>query len=391
MDTINNAAKDLREELVCLSREIFDHPELGYEEEYAAARHIELLERHGFKVEREYLGIKTGFRAEYRASKPGPAICYMAEYDALPEIGHGCGHNMLGAVSTGAGILLSKAVKELGGAVVVLGTPAEETSGAKVFYVEKGAFDDIDVAMMAHPGTGHNKSGSSLALEAIEFNYMGKPSHAASEPEQGINALDAAIGTFNLINALRQQTREDARIHGIITKGGTAANVIPDHCAAQFYVRAQSKSYLLELVEKVKNCARGAALAAGTELSMAAYEAGYDNMVTNETLSELYSAQLEKLGVEEILEPRKTYGSLDAGNVSHVCPAIHPYFPITRDRNMAAHTKEFAQCTLSDYAIDNMMVTAQALAMAGAAVLRDPAVLQAIRKEFESAKNSDLL
>ncbi|MDD2296092.1 MAG: M20 family metallopeptidase [Eubacteriales bacterium] len=376
----------IREDLVALSKAIYARPELGYEEHYASELHVALLEKHGFQVERAYLGLKTGFRAEYHSTVPGPVICYMAEYDALPGIGHGCGHNILGATSTGAGILLQKLMGNLGGTVVVLGTPAEETSGAKVFYVEKGAFDDVSAAMIAHPGTGHYRSGSSLALEAIEFDYKGKASHAASEPEKGVNALDAAIGTFNMINALRQQTREDARIHGIITKGGVAANIIPDDCAAQFYVRAKSKAYLAELVEQVKNCARGAAAAAGVWLEIVEYEAGYDNMVTNQRLSDLYSAQLRSLGVTEILEPRKTYGSLDAGNVSHVCPTIHPYFPITEDREMAAHTKEFGACTLSEYAEENMMITAKALALTGAALMKDVSLLEDIKKEFAVAE-----
>ena len=380
---IKAASEALRNELSALSEAIYRKPELGYEEHFSASLHTEILRRHGFIVETGYLGVETGFRAEYRSGNPGPVICFMAEYDALPVIGHGCGHNMLGATSTGAGILLSKLAGKDGGTVVVLGTPAEETSGAKVVFADKGAFNDVDVAMIAHPGTGHYRSGSSLALEAIEFRFRGKASHAASEPDKGINALDAVIGTFNLINALRQQTREDARIHGIITAGGTAANVIPEDCSAQFYVRASDKAYLKELVGRVKNCARGASQAAGTEVEMSAYEVGYDNMVTNQTLSALYEQQLRVLGVTEILEPRKTYGSIDTGNVSHVCPAIHPYFPITDDREMAAHTKEFGEATLSSFAVESMMLTAEALALTGAALMRDPSLLEGIRREFE--------
>lgn len=372
----------LKQDLVQLSNEIYKNPELGNEEVISSGLHIELLKRYGFDVTAGYQEIPTAFRGEYRSAKPGPVIGFMAEYDALPGIGHGCGHNILGATSSGAGILLSKLVDEIGGTVVVFGTPAEETNGAKVIMAERGAFDDIDIAMIAHPYSAHVKSGVSLAMEAIQFVFKGKTSHAASAPEKGINALDAVINTFNNINALRQQVRSDARIHGIVKEGGRAANIIPDYCVAQFYVRATTKTYLLELIERVKNCARGAAMAAGTELEISNYELSYDNLVTNQKLSSVYT-EILSADVVEIEAPRPDNGSLDAGNVSHICPTIHPYFDITKGEPVRPHSVEFASCTLTEYAYDSMMLTAKALALTGAKIIQDKELLAAIKYEFD--------
>jgi amidohydrolase len=379
---------NLEEELRQLSEEIYDNPELGYKEFKSAKLHEEILEKYGFEVESGYMGIETGFRAEYDSGKEGPTVAFLIEYDALPGIGHGCGHNILGTTSTGASIVLKSIIDEIGGKVVAFGTPAEETSGAKVIFADKGAFDDVDVAMMAHPNFAYNRSGKSLALEPIEFEFTGRTSHAAAAPEKGINALDAAINTFNNINALRQQVRSDARIHGIITNGGDAANIIPEKAVAQFYVRAQTKTYLDELVDRVKNCAKGAALGAGAEIKISNYELNYDNLVTNHTMDDLFVEKLIDMGIpeEDIKDPREGYGSVDAGNVSHICPTIHPYFDITNDTNVAPHTREFASCTLTEFAYDNMKKTIGALVLTAVDILKDKELLEKIKEEFEKAE-----
>ena len=383
---VKKITNDLEKELIEMSNEILAKPELGNEEFFACGVHVDILKKYGFDVEENYMDLKTGFRATYDSGKEGPAIAYLSEYDALPGIGHGCGHNMLGTVSTGAGIVLRHVIDEIGGKVIVFGTPAEETSGGKVVYANNGAFDDVDIALMAHPNTEHNKSGKSLALEAIKFEFKGKTAHAAASPEKGINALDAVINTYNNINALRQQTKPDARIHGIIADGGKAANIIPDYCVVEFYVRAATKNYLKELVEKVKNCARGAAQASGTELEISNYEFSYDNLVTNEILSDIFTSKLETVGVENITDARESYGSLDAGNVSHICPTIHPYFDITNDRNMAVHTVEFRDCTKTEYAYVNMRKTIEALALTAVDVIKDKDIQIRIKEEFERAE-----
>ncbi len=380
--------ENLERELIELSEKIYENPELGYEEFFSSKAHMEILKKYGFDVEENYMDMETGFKAVYDSKKEGPTVAYLIEYDALPGIGHGCGHNILGTTSTGAAIVLKMILDEVGGKVIAFGTPAEETSGAKVTYVNNGAFDDVDFAMMAHPNFSFNRSGKSLALEAIEFEFTGKTSHAASSPEKGINALDACINTFNTINALRQQIRSDARVHGVITDGGEAANIIPEKAVAQFYVRAQTKTYLDELVERVKNCARGSALAAGATLSIRNYENSYDNMVTNKIMDNLFVDKLVEFGVErdKIEDPREGYGSLDAGNVSHVCPTIHPYFDITNDRSIAAHTRDFASCTLTPYAYESMKKTIGALVLTAVDVMKDKDLLSSIKDEFNNTE-----
>ncbi len=380
LEIINKLTPELNE----LSLQIYNHPELGYEEYNSCKLHKDILKKYGFNVTDDFSGVETGFKAEYKGKKDGITIAYMAEYDALPEIGHGCGHNLLGTVSTGAGIVLKQLVDEIGGTVIVFGTPAEETSGAKITYVENHEFDDVDIALIAHPGSEYAKSGTSLALEPIQFEFFGQTAHAAAAPEKGINALDAAIATFNSINALREHMRSDSRVHGVIIDGGKAANVVPDYSKCQFYVRSTTKSYNQELLERVKNCARGAALATGTRLEMTKYEFSYDNMVTNQTLSNVFNEQIFDLANITMNEPPKSTGSIDAGQVSQVCPTIHPYFDITNDKNVIGHTREMANSTLTPYAKEQMKNTIGALVMTAIKVISDPNLYEKIKLEFEN-------
>ncbi len=382
LELINEISHELNE----LSLEIYNNPELGNEEFTACNLHTELLKKYGFNVETNFSGVATGFKAEYKSAKPGIAVAYLAEYDALPVIGHGCGHNLLGTVSTGAGIVLKEIIDEIGGSVVIFGTPAEETSGAKVTYVENHEFDNIDIALIAHPGSEYEKSGSSLALEPIQFEFFGKTSHAAASPEKGINALDAAIQTFNNINALREHIQSDSRVHGVIIDGGKAANVVPDYTKSQFYVRSTSKTYNLELLEKIKNCARGAALATGCELKITKYEFNYDNMVTNEVLSNVFNEKIYEVAGIKMQEPSKNTGSIDMGQVSQVCPAIHPYFDITNDKNIAGHTREMASSTLTDYAKEQMKNTIAALVLTAIEVMQNKELFEKIKYEFDNTE-----
>ncbi len=386
MEKIIVSADNIKNELVELSRALYENPELSNEEHSSYLKHVELLKKYGFDVEEKYLGLPTAFKAVYGDENAHTTIAFMVEYDALPGVGHGCGHNILGATSTGAGIALASVAKELGGRVIVFGCPAEETDGAKVKMADMGAFDGVDAALVAHPENKHSKSGYSLAMQALRFEYFGKPSHAAAFPEAGINALDGAIGLFNGINALRQHIRSDARVHGIIKDGGKAANIVPDYACADFYVRATTKGYLNELIERIKNCAKGSALACGAELKISNYEATYDNMLTNETLSNVYCEKLLEMGCKKIFEPRKNFGSIDMGNVSQVCPSIHPYFDICGDEKTPAHTKEFADFSVTPYANEQMVITLKALALTGASIMSDSDLKNSIKEEFLSSK-----
>jgi metal-dependent amidase/aminoacylase/carboxypeptidase family protein len=252
---------------------------------------------------------------------------------------------------------------------------------------EQGVFDHLDVAMMVHPLHSYVKSGSSLAMDAIQFEYFGKPAHAAASPQDGINALDAVIQTFNGINALRQHVTSDTRIHGIIPEGGKAANVVPDYAVAQFYVRANTRSYVNEVVEKVKAIAEGAALMTGASMKISNYELSYDQMITNKALSDTFTESLIELGVpsRDITESRDGSGSLDMGNVSLVVPSIHPYIKICEEP-YSCHTKEFRNAALSEQGKDAMILGAKAMALSAHRILTEPKLLEKIKEEFSSAK-----
>ncbi|UJF35909.1 M20 family metallopeptidase [Paenibacillus hexagrammi] len=364
------------------------NPELGHEEFQAAAKLIEQLEHHGFQVERGVLDIPTAFIATYDSAKPGPIVAFLAEYDALPELGHACGHHLICMMSIGAAVGLQAVIQETGGIIRVYGTPAEETKGAKVPMAEAGLFDDVDLALMAHPYYTYEKSGESLAMDAIQFEYFGRSAHAAAHPYEGVNALDAVLQLFNSINALRQQLKTDARIHGIINDGGKAPNIIPDYASAQFYVRSASRTYTNELVQKVLRCAEGAALQTGCRLQTSNYEFSYDELRTNEALSKVFTQNLLEMGIrEDEIEVGKDHGSLDLGNVSTHCPTIHPFVKVVDEKHLL-HTKEFRDLAMQDRALDGMIFTAKALAFTAYDVISNPAQLAAIKQEFAATTQS---
>ena len=367
--------------LFTLSDAIGHNPELGLQEFESAAKLTELLREHSFTVEMNICGYETAFKAVYDSGKAGPTIVFLGEYDALPEIGHGCGHNMIGVMAVGAGIGLSKVLADIGGRVIVLGTPAEETMGAKVAMARDGILAEVDAAILVHPHNKTHASGVSLAMDALQFEFKGQTSHAASAPEKGINALDAVIQTFNATNALRQHVTSDVRIHGIITKGGVAANVVPEYAVAQFYVRARRRKVLDEVVKKVKKCAQAAALATGAQLTISNYELSYDDMNTNQTLSEAFGANLLAVGETTINPPPETFGSIDMGNVSYVVPAIHPYIGIGNEA-LVAHTAEMAAATFTPAAHQALLRAAKAMALTGYDLITNASLLAEIKKEF---------
>ncbi|MFP5113511.1 M20 family metallopeptidase [Bacillaceae bacterium C204] len=386
-DLLKNYLETIQNRLWEISDTLYHHPELGDQEYESSKRLIEFLEEHNFVVEKGIVGRPTAFRAVYDSKKDGPTIAYLSEFDALPEVGHGCGHNMIGTMSAGAGVTLSKVVDEIGGRVVVLGTPAEETNGAKVPMSEQGIFDDIDAAMILHPGDESYESGESLAMDAIQFDFRGRTSHAAASPEMGINALDAVIQLFNGINALRQHVTSDVRIHGIIKEGGVAANIVPDKAVAQFYVRAKDRSYLNEVVQKVISIAKGASSMTGAEVHIENYELSYDNMVTNHTLSQVFTANLLSTGVKQVHKSKNSYGSIDMGNVSHVVPAIHPYIGLDSP-GLIAHTREFADLTITDNSHQILSRGALALALTGFDLITNKEVLEKMKNEFRHSVRS---
>jgi amidohydrolase len=370
------------------SRYIGEHPELGHEEFKAFERLTSLLEDFGFEVERGVLNIPTAFIARYKSSKAGPVIGFLAEFDALPEIGHACGHHLICSMSIAAAVGLKSVIEETGGEIRVYGTPAEETKGAKVPMSAAGLFDDVDAALMAHPYHTFERSGQSLAMDALQFEYYGKPAHAAANPYEGVNALDAVLQLFNSVNALRQQLESHVRIHGIITEGGKAANIIPDYAVAQFYVRSATRPHTDLTVRKVLDCAQGAALQSGCRLSVSNYEYSYDELVTNEALSSVFSDNLVALGIRaERIETGKDHGSLDLGNVSRRCPSIHPYVQVIDEKHLL-HTESFRDLAMTERAFAGMLFGAKVLTATAYDVLTVPGLLDRIKEEFKQSVGS---
>lgn len=367
---------------------IGQHPELGHEEKLACERATAFLREQGFQVETGVLGLSTAFIATFSAAKPGPTIAFLCEYDALPGLGHACGHHLICTMGLGAALGLKAVLEETGGTIRVYGTPAEETSGAKVPMAQSGLFDDVDAALMAHPYYRYEQSGSSLAMDALQFEFFGKSAHAAAEPHNGINALDGVLLLFQSLNALRQQLADHSRIHGIITAGGEAPNIIPDYAAARFYIRSASRAYTDETVRKAIRCAEGAALQTGCTMKASHYEASYDELRTNEPLSAAFTANLQRLGVApEDVHHGSDHGSLDLGNVSLRCPAIHPFVQVIDEPHML-HTPEFRDLAMEERALDGMLLAAKALAATGCDVLTDPEFRQRVRSAFSAELSS---
>jgi amidohydrolase len=380
-----NAMDSARPTILGVAAAIHARPELGKEEHFASSLASDTLEAAGFTVVRGYAGSPTAFRAE-KGTGPGPVIAFMAEYDALPGVGHACGHNLICASALAAGIGLGSVVEEAGGRVVVFGTPAEETDGAKVAMAAAGCFDDVDVAMMVHPYNGNFWITESLAMDAIEVEYFGKSTHAAASPWEGVNALDAVLILFNSLNALRQQLRPDARVHGIITDGGMAPNVIPEHTAARFYVRAGRRGYLDTLVQKFRACADAAAGATACRVSIHNYESSFDDMASNRVLSERFRDHMVIApGSAPFLRCPDGFGSLDMGNVSHVVPSVHALFDITGGVPMSLHTPEFRDVAATPYAAEAMLQAARALVLTGLDAMTDAGFLAAARDGFRSS------
>lgn len=373
-----DAASD---ELVGLARRIHATPEVAFKEVQASTWLAETLERHGYAVARGVAGLETAFRAEVRGSRDGPAVAVLAEYDALPEIGHACGHNLICTAALGAGIGLAAVREHLDGRAVVLGTPAEEGGGGKVIMLRQGAFEGIDAALMFHPAGYTMTDRGSLASYRLSLKFTGRAAHAAAAPYEGVNALDAMIQTFVAIGLLRQQVREDARIHGIITYGGAAPNIIPDRAEAMFSVRATDSEYAHDLLQRVIRCAEGAALATGAALEHTAQK-GYDAMKPNRTMGERFAHHLATLGYAQDAPPdRPRMGSTDMGDVSQVMPAIHPYVAIG-PKEMPGHSVQFREAALSERGMDAMLAAAKAMALVAYDLLAQPEFLSEVRREF---------
>jgi amidohydrolase len=381
-DLIGRAVDRLGDDLERLSHRIHDHPEIGYQEVKAAGWLTEFLGAQGFKVERGVAGVETAFRATLEAGD-GPTIAILCEYDALPGIGHACGHNVIATAGAGAGAALAAVRDRLPrGRVQVIGTPAEEGGGGKVKLINGGVFRDVAAAMMIHGWDRWIGHQDLLGIVRLGLEFTGKAAHASADPWEGVNALDAVIQTFNNVSLLRQQVRPDCRIHGIITNGGAAPNIIPESASALFYVRSADLAHMWDLQKRVIACAEGAARATGCTLSVVEQPDNvYEPMKRNDALLDAFRANLKTLGATESPEVKDRLGSSDIGNVSQVVPTIQPLAKIAPD-GTPIHSRAFEAAAVAPLAREGFIVAAKTLAMTAYDLLAEPGLLERAQEEF---------
>jgi amidohydrolase len=380
-DAIAQAVDRLADELEALSHRIHGHPELAYQETHACGWLTEFLAAQGFKVDRGVGGVETAFRATIETGS-GPTIAVLCEYDALPGIGHACGHNVIATSGAGAGAALAAVKSQLPqGRVLVIGTPAEEGGGGKIKLIEAGVFRDVDCAMMIHGFDRTLLHQDLLGIVRATFEFTGKASHASADPWAGINALDACVGTYTAVSMLRQQMRPDCRVHGIITSGGQAANIIPEQAAATFYVRAPRIDQMWELYRRVVACAEGAAKAAGVALKVVQHDTVYEPLKSSRVMLDLFAANMQTVGLTEGAPIPDRLGSSDIGNVSQILPAIQPMIGIAPE-GMAIHTRDFADAAVKPLARAGLVAAAKTMAMTTFDLLAEPARVERAKAEF---------
>ena len=363
---------------------IHDRPELGYEERFASGALADFLVREGLPVTRGAGGVATAFVSETKTGG-GPTVAICAEYDALPGIGHGCGHNLIATGGVGAYLGVAAVAKELKGTVRLIGTPAEEGGAGKVRLHAAGVFGGVDAAMMFHPADADVLDPLMVALRVLDLEFLGKAAHAAAAPSSGVNALDALMLGWSAMSALRQLVRSDSRIHGIITDGGQASNIIPERAAARIVVRAGDPSYLGDLRRRVLACFEGAATATGCELRSEWGEA-MDMVTTNGPMAAALAENARSLGrVLGARRPGETSGSTDMGNISSLIPSIHPFFSVSADR-VPWHSREFAAAARTPRALETMHVAAKALAFTAIDLLARPDLLKQTKAAFTPAR-----
>jgi amidohydrolase len=375
------AVERLGDELTALSLDIHAHPELAFEETRAADRVGRFLTEQGFKVEAGVGGIPTAFRASLETG-PGPTLAILCEYDALPGVGHACGHNVIAAAGAGAGAALIAARDGLpSGRVVVIGTPAEERGGGKGCLVEAGLFRDVDAAMMIHGFDRTLLHQDLLGVARVTFEWEGRAAHASVDPWEGVNALDACVATFNGVAMLRQQMRPDCRIHGVVAEGGIAGNIIPERAVADFNVRGPSLAAMWALHRRVVACAEAAALATATRLTVTRHPDVYEPMRRNQGLLDVFAANLGASGLAEGPAAPDRLASSDIGNVSQVTPTIHAWVQIAA-LGTAIHTREFAGAAAAPSARVGLLAGAKLMALSVVDLLADPSRLRVIKEEF---------
>jgi amidohydrolase len=375
------AVESARAEILDLSHRIHANPEPAFEEHQAAGWIVQTLERHGFEVEHPAGRLATAIRAVRRGGRGGaaPRIGILAEYDALPGLGHGCGHNTMAASGVGAAIALAAIADELPGQIVFFGTPAEERGSGKQFMIEDGLFEGIDAALLFHPCDRNHVESYPLASEDVEVVFSGLQAHAAADPWKGKNALDAMIVLFSTVGLWRQQLRPDTRVHGIIQEGGTAANIIPDRTKAWFMLRSPDQPYYETMRERFRAIAQAAALATDTTVEVT-FSGGAKSMNRNRTLEARWVENAAAYGIPD-QGPDPASGSTDMGNVSWVCPTIHPELSIA-DEGTPGHSILFRDAAATPKADETTLMAATLVAQTAYELFADPSLVEAAWREF---------
>ena len=380
-ETLTKKVEDNLSDLIALNDDLADHPELSGEEHRSSKKIAEILEKKGFRVEMPFAGLDTSFRGIYGDDNHKYKVAIMAEYDALPGIGHACGHCVSGSISVLAAIALSELQDELNCDIHIIGTPNEEIDGAKCAMVDQGIFDGYDMAMMIHMYDQNLLYCKLLGLRSYLYTFHGKAAHASAAPWEGVNALNAAQLMFHGLDMLRQHVTPDVRIHGVYRNGGEAPNIVPEEASAEFYFRALDKDYLLDLVKKADNCAEGASLAMGTTWEKTSTAASYDNLKNDDAGIEYLREVYDELGIEINGDHDKIFGSSDAGNVSFVCPTFHPTLQIV-DRGIPIHTREFADAVKSQRAHDSIRKGAMVIGLHVAKIFSDEEKISRMKSDF---------
>jgi amidohydrolase len=377
---------ELGDTLIGVSRDIHAHPELAFEEHYAAGLLCETLENQDLEPERGVFTLETSFEARLPTRGDGPTVAILAEYDALPGIGHACGHNLIATAALGATLGLQAVAAELPGSVRLLGTPAEEKGGGKELMARAGAFERVDAAMMIHPAGVNLTTMPCICVAEVEVVYRGRSAHASAMPHKGINALDGLLLAYQAISNLRQHIRDEERIHGIVTEGGQAPNIVPDRAVGNFYVRAASEARLEALKPRVQACFEAGAMGSGAEVEVRWAGVDYLDLNTNWPLADRFQAHGEALG-RDFISPQQIggAGSTDMGNVSYRVPSIHPMLACSPP-NVVIHNPEFARWAGSESGDAAALDGARAMALTTAEFLLDPELQRSVRKAFDVSR-----
>ena len=379
---IKKEIRSVAPEMVRLSRLIFENPELNYQELFAAELLTSSLKEQGFRIRHGSGKLKTGFEAAWRGGKSKPVIALLAEYDALPKLGHACGHNLIAASAFGAAVAIKNALGKKCGTLKVIGTPAEEGGGGKLLMIKGGWFKGVDACIMAHPSNKNRSVARMLAVMEIDFHYYGKASHAAAYPDKGINALDAVIALFNSVNAMRQQTPNFSRVHGIVTHGGDAPNIIPEYASARFMVRGITMPDFRVMLQKITDCAKGAARATECRLKIVKNPLAYEPFEPNRALGAIFSRYMKKTGLKECgAAETDEMGSSDVGNLSQVIPTLHPEYALGSEESVN-HSREFLKAVVSKKGEAAMIKAAIAVAATAAELFTKPSAVAQVKKEF---------